>query len=460
MKKSNADHFYRAMLTLAIPIALQNMLSSCASLVDTAMVARLGDVATSAAGVGGRVMMMMDMVTFGFCSGGSVLISQYWGAKDMKGVRRSYSVGLLMSCFVALLFTLGALLFPYQLMCVFTDEEAIRAAGAEYIRIVAIGVVPLTYASIANMARRSVEDVKVALYTSTTAVAINTFLNYCLIYGHFGMPRLGLNGAAWATTISHIIQAVLVFAIGVRQKHFTVYGLSEAKNISKAFLAKYFRIAMPVVLNESLWGICFNGYAMIYARQGSSNYAAYTLYGSIENLVFVFFIGACNACGILIGKAIGEGKKDEVQVMARKTLLTFVIMGMTLGGCLYFLRWPILNLVGVKNAETAALTAKLLAFYSFWCPIRQMNYVLVVGILRAGGDTRISALIDVCVPALWGVPITWLLAYVWKAPFFWLVCGGCFMAEDLLKLPLCLRRLSSGKWIRSLVGEEDAQHGL
>jgi len=445
--------FYSRMLALAIPIALQNMLASCAGLVDTGMVARLGNVATSAVGIGGKWSFVLQMITFGFCSGGSVLISQYWGAQDHKGVRRAYSLGMSLCLVAAVVYNVAAALFPYEMMCLFTDEEAVRLAGAQYLGTVCWGAVPLSFATIANMARRCTEDVRTPLVISGISVCVNTFFNWCLIYGKMGLPQMGLKGAAVATVISQILQALLVVLVGLKQKHYTLYGLSEVLRIPRDFIKKYFHIALPVICNETLWCVGFNLYAVIYAHQGSENYAAYTLYSSIENLVFVFFVGACNACSIMIGKSIGQGLLEDARAIARKMLFVFLAMGAVLGGTLFAIRWPVIDLMGVESAYTANLTAAILAFYCCWCPLRQLNYVLVVGILRAGGDTRVSALLEVGVILCWGVPMAFVLAYVIKVPFLWLVCGS-FVAEDVVKLPLCLWRLRSGKWIHSLTGEQ------
>ena len=444
--------FYSRMLALAIPIALQNMLASCAGLVDTAMVARLGNVATSAVGIGGKWSFVLQMITFGFCSGGSVLISQYWGAQDHRGVRRAYSLGMGLCLLAAVVYNVAACLFPYEMMCLFTAEEAVRLAGAQYLGTVCWGALPLSFATIANMARRCTEDVRTPLVISGISVFVNTFFNWCLIYGKCGMPQMGLKGAAIATVISQCMQAVLVLWIGLRQKHYTIFGLSEMFRIPVEFLKKYFHVALPVICNETLWCVGFNIYAIVYAHQGSENYAAYTLYSSIENLIFVFFVGACNACSIMIGKSIGQGLLEDAKAIARKMLAVFLTMGAVLGSLLFAIRWPVINLMGVESAYTAQLTAAILAFYCCWCPMRQLNYVLVVGILRAGGDTRISALLDVGVTLLWGAPWCFLLGYVFQVPFMWLVCGT-FIAEDLVKLPLCLWRMKSGKWLHTLTVE-------
>lgn len=448
--------FYSRMLALAIPIALQNMLASCAGLVDTAMVARLGNAATSAVGIGGKWIMFLQMISFGICSGGSVLISQYWGAGEHKGVHKAYCVGMYLCLAAAAVYTVVLALFPYQMMCLFTEEEPVRQAGVQYLSVVCWGLIPWAFANIANMARRCVEDVRTPLVISTVAVCVNTFFNWCLIYGKCGMPEMGLRGAALATVLSHCVQAILVILIGLKQKHFTLFGLNELRGLSKAFLRKYFHIALPVICNETLWCVGFNLYAVIFARQGSDNYAAYTLYSSIEQLVFVFFVGACNACAIMIGKSIGQNLLEDAKAIAHKMLGVFVCMGAVLGTGLLLLRWPIIRLMGVENPYTAQMTANILAFYCCWCPLRQLNYVLVVGILRSGGDTRVSAQLDVGVTLAWGAPMAFVLAYLLKLPFLWLVCGT-FVAEDIVKLPLCLWRLKSGKWIHCVTkGEVEA----
>jgi len=163
-------------------------------------------------------------------------------------------------------------------------------------------------------------------------------------------------------------------------------------------------------------------------------------------------VGACNACSIMIGKSIGQGLLEDARHIARKMLAVFVAMGAVLGAGLLLIRWPIIRLMGVESAYTAQMTANILAFYCCWCPLRQLNYVLIVGILRAGGDTRVSALLDVGVTLCWGAPVCWALAYVFQVPFLWLVCGT-FIAEDVLKLPLCLWRMKSGKWLHTLTVE-------
>lgn len=443
--------FYGQMLSLAIPIALQNMLASSAHLVDTAMVTRLGNVAVSAVGVAGRWNLFMNVVLFGFCSGSAVLISQYWGAKEEHNIRRTYGLALFFSLIFATLYTVAGLMFPREMMSAFTNEKAVIDAGAEYLRIAVLNTLPLTYAMVTCGARRATEDVKTPLLVSGVSVVVNTFFNYAYIYGHFGMPELGVRGAAVGTVLSGIAQLILTLAFGGAQKHFTFAPLKELFSFNRKFVGLYMKIAAPVLLNETLWVIGFNLYSVIYAHQGSENYAGYTVFDSVEQLTFVFFVGICNACAIMTGKAVGESGPEKAFTVARKYLRIMPLVALIVGGLLIAIRWPVINLLHVETRYAATLAADILLFFGCWSSIRQIPYLCIVGIFRAGGDTRIGLLLDVGFTLCWGVPVTAALAYWFKVPFFWLVCGT-FMAEDLLKTPFCLWYFYSKRWIRQLAG--------
>lgn len=443
--------FYRQMLALAGPIALQNMLASSAHLVDTAMVTRLGNVAVSAVGVAGRWSLFMNIILFGFCSGSAVLISQYWGAKEEEKIRRTYGLALIFSLAVAVLYTAAGLMFPREMMRLFTSEQAVIEAGAQYLRIAVLNTLPLTYAMVTCGARRATEDVHVPLIVSGVSVVVNTFFNYCLIYGHLGMPELGLRGAAVATVFSGISQMILTALYGGAQKHFTFAPLRQLLSFDRRFIMTYLKIAAPVLLNETLWVIGFNLYSVIYAHQGSENYAGYTVYDSVEQLSFVFFVGVCNACAIMTGKAVGEGGRDRAFQMARRYLRIMPLLAVVVGGLLIAIRWPVIRLLDVETEYAAKMAADILLFYGIWAPIRQIPYLCIVGIFRAGGDTRIGLLLDVGFTLFWGVPVTAALAYWLKVPFLWLVCGT-FIAEDCAKTPFCLWYFYSKRWIRQLTG--------
>lgn len=441
--------FYQSMLSLAVPIALQNMLSTCANLVDIAMVSRLGNATVAAVGIAGRWSFFISMLFFGLASGSSVLISQYWGAKDHESIRKTYGMGLICGLTLAAVYTVVSLMFPRQMMMLFTNEAEVIALGAKYIRIYAVGMLPQAYSFINAIVRRATEDVLVPFCAAAAAVFTNTFLNYCLIYGNFGFPEMGIEGAALATAISFYVQLVFYVIISLRQRHFTVVAPRQLLDLKKTFVQAYFRIASPVLLNEFCWVMASNIYSMIYARQGSENYAAFTVYNSVQELSFIFFVGICNACAIMLGKTVGCGKTKEAYALGKTFLMITPILGVVVGALLILVRNPVLGLMQLETEHARQTASNLVLFYGLWLPFRNIPYTAVVGIFRAGGDIKMSFFLDVGTMYFFSIPTVLLLAFVFKVPFIWLVIG-MYLSEDLIKSVICLRHFVTRRWIRQL----------
>lgn len=449
MERVQQSGFIKQMLKLALPISLQNMLTSCAGLVDTAMVVGLGNVATAAVGVAGRWTFMLNLFLFGFCSGSSALISQYWGARDAHSIRKTFGLAISCALGVALIYNLVAFLLAVPMMRVFTPEADVVSTAAIYLRTACFNAVFLSFNMLVGAALRSTEDVVSPLLCSGVSVVTNTVLNYILIYGKLGMPALGVQGAALATVISTALGSVLLFVRAVCKKAVIVAPLRELLDINKQFARKFFAVASPVIGNEALWAAGTNIYVMVLARQGSENYAGYTMYSSIEQLVFVFFVGMCHACAIMVGKRVGEGKLDEAYYTARRFMIAEPIVGVILGVLLILTRNPILGLLPIETEGARQVASDLLLIYACWMPVRQLPYIAVVGSFRAGGDTRTGLYYDLISVFLCGIPVVALLGMVVHVPFQLLVLS-MFVAEDAIKLVLCIRRFRSRQWIRRL----------
>lgn len=454
MLQKDRKGFYRQMLTLALPIALQNLLTSCAALVDTAMVAGLGNVTIAAVGVANRWTFLITLILFGFCSGSSVLIAQYWGAKETHSIHRTFGLAFACAGGFAILYILCASLFPEVLISLFTNEQPVIEAGAAYLRIVCKGAIFSAYSMMVMGARRSTEDVRMPMIATGTGVVVNTFLNYVLIYGHFGAPALGVRGAAYATFISVIVQAAIFFLMGWKQRHFTFASPRKLFCFRRDFTRKYIKVVAPVLLNESLWAVAFNIYAIIFARQGSENYAGYTVFGTIQDLAFVFFVGVCNACAIMIGKAVGRGGALQAYQMAKRYVMMTPVMGLVIGLALAAIRNPILGMMNIETETARMVASNLLLFYGLWLPVRMIPYTCVVGVFRAGGDTKTAFYLDVGVMYVFSIPVVAVLAYVVKIPFIPLVIS-MFMAEDIVKTVLCLLHFRSRRWICQLTRSGD-----
>ena len=446
---NSKNHFFKNMIRLAFPIAMQQLLVSCAQLVDTAMVTRLGNVAVSAVGISSRWIFLMNLFYFGISSGSSALISQFWGAKEKRNIQKSYGTALIFGFGVAALFTCALSFFPHQLLRVFSNEREVIDAASGYIRIVAFMCVFSAFNQVSCTALRATERVNPPLFTSIASVVLNSVLNYILIYGKLGMPALGLRGAAIATLTSTAFQSVLLLIVLRSSKEIFNEHLKHFFALSKSFVRRFSVVCLPVVANEVAWAIGTNIYAMVFARQGSECYAGYTVFSSVEQVAFVFFVGICHACAIMTGKTIGEGNEKGAYKLAQKFVIMTPIIGIVTGTVLALARHPMLSLLEIETQGAYDIAAKLIMLYCFWLPIRNIPYTLIVGTFRAGGDTKIGVLFDCLSLYLIGVPLVVYLGLFAKVDFIYLIIA-MYLGEDIPKTILSIWRFVSKKWIRNL----------
>lgn len=449
MSLGNKANFYKRMLALAIPIALQQLLTSCAQLVDTAMVVGLGNASTAAIGVAGRWGFLINLALFGVSSGVATMTAQHWGIKDVKSIHRAYGFGLFIALIIGIIYGICTFTIPDKMMMVFTDEKAVIEQGVSYLQNVSFYGIFLSISLVTSTSMRSTEDVHTPLVCAAASVLTNTGLNYLLISGHLGFPALGLKGAAIATTTSMLLQVILLFAIGYIKKNILFSNLNGIFSFDKIFIQKFLKVCIPVTINELMWGVGTNVYSMVYARQGSENYAAYTISDSIQQIAFVFFVGICSACSIMIGKSVGAGKTKEAYSMGKRFIFLVPLMGLLIGSILIFVRYPLLNLLPIETQDTLNTAAKILLIYSLWIPLRNIPYVCIVGIFRAGGDTKTGMLLDIGALFMISIPVVSYLGFFTDIAFTSLI-AAMYIAEDSLKIILCIFRFKSRKWIKQL----------
>lgn len=441
--------FYKNMIKLALPIAMQQLLVSCAQLVDTAMVTRLGNVVVSSVGVSSRWIFLMNLFYFGISSGSATMIAQFWGAKNKENIKKSYGNALIFGVGVAIVFNCLMFFIPELLIRVFSSEQAVIDTAAQYMRIVAFMGIFSAFNQITCTALRATERVNPPLITSIAAVAINSVLNYILIYGKLGMPAMGIRGAALATLISTICQSVLLFIVVRKSKEIFNDPIKDFFKLNLKFIKRFSVVCLPVVLNEAMWAIGTNIYSMVYARQGSEAYAGYTIFSSIEQVAFVFFVGICHACSIMTGKTIGEGDESGAYKLAKKFVIMTPVIGVATGAVLAAFREPLLSLLKIETQGAFDIASSLILVYCMWLPIRNIPYTLIVGTFRAGGDTKIGIVYDCLSLYLVSVPVIVILGLVVKVDFVYLIIA-MYLCEDLPKTVMSLFRFKSKKWIRNL----------
>ena len=443
--------FWRMILPLALPITLQNLLTSSFQIVDTLMVGQLGDTVIASVGIAGQIAFFINILFYGITAGGSVFIAQFWGARDRRSIRQIYGLMLALTLPVCAVFILACSFAAPGLIGLFTNEPQLIETGAKYLRIACWSYLGVGLNQAFAVLLRSTEEVKLPMCTGIVSVLLNALANYVLIFGRLGFPALGVEGAAIATVVSAAAGPVLLLGISLWRGNMLRAPLREMFSFDAAFAGRYFRRALPVLLNESLWSMGVLGYNAVFGRMGADNYAALTIFRTIENLGFVFFIGLCSACAVLVGKRVGEGRIDDAKRVSAAFLVFEPVLGLCVGILIFLFAGAILSLF---NSEPYVhRTAQILLYiYAADIVLRNIPYITVCGIFRAGGDTKTGVKYDsLCLYGI-ALPLVILTGLVLHWPFL-IVYILMLVAEDLPKSWLCLRRYLSYKWIQPVAGQ-------
>ncbi len=438
--------FWQVTLSLAIPIMLQNMLTSSFSLVDTLMVSQLGDIQLSATGMAGQITWLYNMVLFGICSGASVFVSQYWGNGNRGGIHRTTGIAVSSGLIIALAFTLLGTLIPEKIIYIFNQDPRVVAEGALYLRYAALSYPAIALTNVLGSVLRSAEHPKLPMIVSGISAGLNAILNYLLIF----TAGLGVKGAAIATVISAWIGPVLIITLSVAMKNILYAKIGDIFSFSRRELSEFFRKTTPVIVNETMWGSATVTYNIIFANMGFEEYSAITIVRTFENFSFCFFLGVCNACCVLVGKSIGAGEIREGIRDSKRFMAIFPVISIIVGGAIILLRQPLVSIfnLGANISQYTIETAEwILVIYGVWIIIRNIPYITIVGIFRPGGDTKFGMLIEIF--ALWcfSVPMTFIAANVLHLPFL-AVYAIMYICEDLPKSIVLIFYWISGKWIR------------
>lgn len=437
--------FWKITLSLAIPIALQQMLSASFSLIDTLMVGQLGDVPLSATGMAGQWSWLFNMVLFGIVSGASVFVSQYWGDGNARGIRRTVGIATTFGLIVSLIFLVLAIFIPERIIYIFNKTPEIISDGSLYLRYACLSYPAIALTNVLGAVLRSVEKPKLPMVVSGISAVANVILNYALIFP----AGLGVKGAAIATAVSAWLGPVLILAFSAIRKNILIAPLREF-TFSLGFVGEFFKKTTPVIINETMWGMGTVAYNIIFSNIGYEEYAAITIVRTFENLSFCFFMGLCNACCVMVGKSIGAG---EIREGIRDTKRFMILMPMTsaaVGAFIILFRVPLVSLFNLGSSissYTLTTAQSIMIIGAVWAIVRNIPYLTVVGIFRPGGDTTTAMITEIGALWLFAVPMTYLAANVWGLPFL-AVYAVMYLCEDIPKAIFFMIYWQSGKWIR------------
>jgi len=435
--------FYSSLVAIAIPISLQALLQNFVNMLDTIMIGRLGSVEIAAVGLGNQIFFILNMILFGITSGGGVFIAQFWGKKDLAGIRKSLGLMTLIAFVVSFIFTIVCLLIPNQLIRLYSPDPQVIKVGGSYLRFVCLSYVPTAISFSITLALRSTERVKLPLVCTSISLFTNLIANYLLIF----VAGLGVKGAAIATVISRIIELVILATWSYSHKYEICGKLKELLGFNRYFIVKFLKIAFPVIINETFWGLGTSVYNAIFAHAGTNAFTAYSITGTISQLTWVFCMGFGNGIGVLIGKRIGEKKIEEAKTYAKRSMWFMPLIGAFVGVFLVPLSklLPVFFNVDQEIIKTATAILMILIFvypFNSFC----MNWI--VGVCRAGGDTVFSAVAEIVVLWCVAIPLGYVAAFVLHlpAPMIYLF----FCSESIAKAIIGAIRVLSGKWLHEV----------
>lgn len=441
------SNFMKSLCKIAVPVTLQSMLQASFSIVDQIMIGQLGETNISAVGLGSNFSLIFSVVIGAIGAVAGILIAQFMGAEDKKEAWCSFDVSLICGIMISALFLLAAGAFPLQILGLYTEDMSIINTGAVYFRIVAFSYIPMAVSNILSAWLRCREHATIPFLASFGAVAVNTGLNYLLIFGKFGFPRMEIKGAAIATLISQLFNLVFI-VIG-----FVVCNRRDGDKpvlslrFKKITIRDYLVMIMPILASEFLWSLGQNVESAVYGHLGTSNLAAYTLTGPIQGLIVGALSGLSAAAGVMVGKRLGRKEYDEAYAESKKIMYAGLAGSVVVASLLILLAGVYTGLYRVDNS-VKELGRILLIVFALYAPVKVENMILSGGIIRSGGNTKIIMVIDIVGTWCIGIPLCLLAAYVFR----WGIVGvyALLTTEEIFRLAVALVIFRKRKWMISL----------
>ncbi|MBR5251697.1 MAG: MATE family efflux transporter [Oscillospiraceae bacterium] len=445
--------FYTRVLAIAIPMALQNLINVGVSLLDTVMLGQLGEVAMSASSLSGQIGFTYMIMNLGLTAGAGVLTSQYWGRNDPASIRKVMTMTYKISMVLAAIFTVLALFIPQQLMSIFTNEADVIASGIVYTRIMAFSYFISGFTMTSFSILRTVGTVKISLYTYCISFFVNVFFNYALIFGKFGMPALGIAGAAIATVIARFVEFLVVAVYVFRYDHKIQFKIRDMLlKTDMAILKIYMKHGAPVLCNEILWSLGSSMLSVIMGHMGKEFVAANSICSVVFQCTSVMTQGMSSAASVLAGNTIGEGRYKQ----ARQQSLTVFVISIGLGiiscGITLLVSKPFVGFYNITE-ETRLIAFELLAVMAVLTIFQTVSGINMFGTLRGGGDSKFVLFFDVSSMWLFSVPLGWLSGLVLGWPV-WAVCI-CLRSGDIFKCFGAVARIMSGKWVKDVTRTDE-----
>ncbi len=434
-------------LRLSIPISLQILLRFLIQFVDNVVVGQLGETAVAGVAISNQVFFIYILFLFGIGSGASTLLSQFWGQKELQGIRRSLGFASLISFSGSLVFCVVVGIFIPSILRLYTTDTEVIAVGVEYFRAVLFSYPFQAIAFIFISGFRSIERAGAMFPVALGAVVMNVVLDIVMVFGYLGFPAMGVVGSAYATVITMVVQLGVIFGIVLFTKNEIRGPISDFFHWTKRSITQFLRVVSPVIVNEVLWSLGTTMYFIVFGRMGTRAITAFNIGSLLFRLVLVGGIGSGQAATVLIGKMVGGNRLHIVKRYISKLLPASFLVAVGLSGILCSLAWVIPNIYNLEGETKALLTYAIFGLTPLFI-LRIVNLHIIIGILRGGADTKFAMYLEIL--SIWGigVPFAFLLGLVLEAGPVITMIG--LATEEIVKLAIGLYRLRSDAWIKTL----------
>ncbi|MDY6037429.1 MAG: MATE family efflux transporter [Eubacterium sp.] len=448
-KDENKRLYYRRMLTVTIPVVIQNLLNIGLNMADTIMIGRLGEIELASTGAANQIFGIFGAICFGFFSGAGVFVAQYYGVKDIKSIRKIIGFDFVLGALIAMMFFFFVHIKSEEIISLFAKDGAVIAYGSRYIKIVSFSYIMTAISFAISYNSRVVARMKAPTIINASAMLVNVVLNYILIYGAGGFPAMGVAGAAYATLAARTYElvALIIYIISDKTHPFNA-ALSELFVSDFKLYRKVIKTGMPVVCSEGGWSL---GMSLVFATYGILGASALAVIqvASITSLIFQSVIfGFGNGASVIVGETLGMGNFDVAKEHARRTIKIscILILGMV-AGILSMIK-PV-SIIYSFNRDTTEMLTKTLIVFAFTMIPRMLSYIYQCGVLRAGGDTLFCMVIELTSNLVIELAMAYIAVVFLKWPLHMCIALASF--GNIFKMTAFYIRYRGGKWLKKVI---------
>lgn len=450
--------FYKKLIIVGIPMVLQQVIAVTLNLADTIMVGKVGENALAAVGAANQVYFIFSVVVFGVFSGAAVHAVQYWGIRDLTSLRKIIGIDYT----VCISLAIPVMIFVYFsapfLISLFADEPEVIELGTKYLRIAVFSYLFSGLSFVISYNSRSIQDVTVPTIINGGAILLNIIGNYILIYGNFGFPELGVEGAAIATLFARVIECIAMhLSVYMRKDYPLKATLSELRSYSKELFVNVMKTAVPVILTEGLWAVSVSCIFAAYGKIGAAAFAVSQVAMTVTDFFQTVYFGLGNASAVLLGEVLGQGKKKLTYQYSKNILKVTWMLNVIMTLVIILARGPIATIYDFE-AETTAMLMKALLVYAIALTPKMLAYMMICSIFRPGGDTVFCMYVDVAFNVGMQIPLAFISVMIFNLPLHWAM--AVVAIADVIKIFACYYRYYSKKWMNIFTGRLEEEEEL